>query len=57
MTLIWFIIWLIANTIGDNAPLLWDPVNVWTGALLLAIAIDLSRQHVPVGRGGRSEIQ
>jgi hypothetical protein len=51
MTLIWFIVWLIANSIGDHAPLLWDPVNIWTGALLLAIAVDLSRQHVPAGRG------
>ena len=52
MTLLWFVIWLVANTLGDHAPLVWDPVNVWTGTLLLAIAIDLSRQHVPVGRGG-----
>jgi len=52
MTLIWFIIWLIANTLGDKAPLLWDPVNVWAGTLILAIAVDLSRQHVPAGRGG-----
>jgi hypothetical protein len=50
MTLLWFIIWLIANSIGDHAPLLWNPVNIWAGTLLLAIAIDLSRQHVPAGR-------
>jgi hypothetical protein len=58
MTIIWFCIWLIANSIGDNAPLQTDPVNVWTGSLLLAIALDLSRQHVvPSGgrRHGRSE--
>lgn len=53
MTLIWFVIWLVANSLGDQAPLLWNPVNVWSGALLLAVAIDLSRQHVPVGRGGQ----
>ena len=51
MTLFWFIIWLIANTLGDKAPLRWDPVNIWAGTLLLAIAVDLSRQHVPAGRG------
>jgi hypothetical protein len=51
MTLLWFIIWLIANSIGDHAPLLWNPVYIWAGTLLLAIAVDLSRQHVP-GRGG-----
>lgn len=52
MTLIWFVIWLIADMVGDHALLLWSPVNIWAGTLLLAIAIDLSRQHVPSGRGG-----
>jgi hypothetical protein len=47
MTLIWFVVWLIANNIGDNEPLLFDPVNWWTGTLILVIALDLSRQHVP----------
>ena len=45
MTLIWFVVWLISNVIGDHEPLLFDPVNWWTGTLLGAIAIDLSRQH------------
>jgi hypothetical protein len=27
-------------------PLLFDPVNWWAGALLLAAALDLSRQHI-----------
>ena len=53
MTLAWFIVWLVANTIGDHAPLLWDPVNVWTGTLLFAVAVDLSRNHVPRGRRDR----
>ena len=53
MTLIWFIIWLVANTIGDHAPLLWNPVNIWTGTLLLAVALDLTRQHVPPKPSGR----
>ncbi|HEX3331875.1 MAG TPA: hypothetical protein VHS27_18270 [Gaiellales bacterium] len=52
MTLIWFVIWLIANSVGDHAPLLWNPVNVWAGTLILAIAIDLTRQHVPTRGGG-----
>ena len=42
-----FVIWLIANNVGDNEPLLFDPVNAWTGTLILAIALDLARQHAP----------
>jgi len=49
MTLIWFLVWLVANLIGDKEPLRLDPVNLWTGTLLLAIALDLSRQHAEVG--------
>ena len=45
MTLIWFVVWLISNVIGDHEPLLFDPVNWWTGTLLAAIAADLGRQH------------
>lgn len=47
MTLLWFVVWLVSDQIGDRAPLRFDPVNWWAGALLLAIALDLSRQHVP----------
>lgn len=47
MTLIWFVVWLVANTIGDSEPLRTDPVNSWLGALLLAAALDLGRQHAP----------
>ena len=47
MTFLWFVIWLVANTIGDNEPLTLDPVNVWTGSLILAVALDLARQHAP----------
>jgi hypothetical protein len=50
MTLIWLIVWLIANNVGGHAPLLADPVNGWTGTLLLAVALDLARQHAPAGR-------
>ncbi len=47
MTLIWFVVWLIANLVGDHEPLTFDPVNWWAGTLLAAIALDLSRQHAP----------
>ena len=56
MTLVWFVVWLVANLIGDEEPLTFDPVNGWAGALLLALALDLARQHAPElgsGRGGR----
>ena len=56
MTLLWFIVWLIANFIGDEEPLRLDPVNFWTGALIFAVALDLGRQHAegarPSGRKG-----
>jgi hypothetical protein len=47
MTLLWFIVWLIADLVGDREPLLTDPVNVWTWTLILAVALDLARQHTP----------
>lgn len=47
MTLVWFVVWLVANTIGDAEPLRFDPVNGWAGALLLCVALDLGRQHAP----------
>jgi len=28
---LWFIVWLIANNVGGHEPLLFDPVNAWTG--------------------------
>jgi hypothetical protein len=52
VTLLWFIVWVSANAVGDNEPLLTDPVNVWMWTLILAIALDLSRQHAPA-RGRR----
>jgi hypothetical protein len=52
MTLIWFIVWLIADHIGSHDPLRVDPVNVWTATLLLAVALDLGRAHATrPGRG------
>ena len=43
MTLIWFLIWFIADRIGNREALLFDPVNVWTGTFLLALALDVGR--------------
>ncbi len=45
MTLVWFVIWLIWNNVGDKEPLLFNPVNWWAGLLLLAVAIDLTGGH------------
>ena len=50
MTLIWFVVWLMANSIGDHAPLSTDPVNTWRGTLIFAIALDLARQHTRLPR-------
>src|SRR6187397_244292 len=43
MTLIWFVIWFLADRIGDREPLLLDPVNVWAATLVLALALDVGR--------------
>lgn len=45
MTFIWFIVWFIANLVGTDEPLLFDPVNGWAGTLLLAVALDLAGAH------------
>jgi hypothetical protein len=55
MTLIWFVIWLIANTIGDPERLTVDPVNGWAGTLILVVALDLGRQHAPEFGGPRRQ--
>jgi hypothetical protein len=51
MTFIWLIVWLIADHIGNHAPLLFDPVNAWTATLILALALDLGGTHA---RGAKS---
>ena len=53
VTLLWFIVWVISNAVGDKELLLTDPVNVWTWTLILAVALDLSRQHTDVCKKGR----
>jgi hypothetical protein len=47
MTLVWFVVWLVANLIGDREALLVDPVNWWAATLILVVALDLGRQHAP----------
>jgi hypothetical protein len=54
MTLVWFVIWLVANNVGRHEPLTLDPVNAWLGALILAVALDLGRVGVvPTSRRDR----
>jgi hypothetical protein len=43
MTLVWFVIWLIANNLGGKEPLALDPVNAWVATLILAAALDFAR--------------
>ena len=51
MTLVWFVVWLVADRIGDREELLFDPVNIWAGALLLALALDVGRAGGVPSRG------
>ena len=51
MTVVWFVIWLIWNFVGDREPLTTVPVNFWAGALILAVALDLGGHHAAAGRG------
>ena len=53
MTIIWFVVWIIWNAIGDNEPLIADPVNFWLGALIFAVALDLGGHHASGGRRRR----
>ncbi|MGZ8697224.1 MAG: hypothetical protein ACXWZY_03765 [Gaiellaceae bacterium] len=50
MTLIWFVIWFVADRIGDQEPLILNPVNGWAATLLLVAALDLSRAGGLPGR-------
>jgi hypothetical protein len=50
MTLLWFIVWLVADHTGDRAPLLFDPVNAWAWTLILAAALDLAGIHTRAKR-------
>ncbi len=50
MTIVWFIVWLIANNVGGHEPLLFNPVNAWTATLILAIGLDLGATLTLAGR-------
>jgi hypothetical protein len=45
VTFLWFVIWLVANNVGGDEPLLLDPVNTWVATLVLAVALDLGGNH------------
>lgn len=53
MTLLWFIVWVIADHVGGREPLRFDPANVWAILLILAIALDLSAVHARGGQRAR----
>jgi hypothetical protein len=50
MTIVWVIIWFASDRIGDREGLTFNPVNVWAGTLLLAIALDLNRTLATKGK-------
>jgi hypothetical protein len=50
MTFVWFVVWFLFNLVGDSEPLTFDPVNVWAGTFLAAVALDLARQHAPAAK-------
>jgi hypothetical protein len=54
MTVLWFIVWFVANNFGDREPLRFDPVNAWAATWILAMALDLARSRAPgAGKYGR----
>jgi len=55
MTIVWFVVWLIADRIGDREVLTFDPVNLWAALLILAVALDLNRPQFAGGRARRGD--
>ena len=53
MSVLWFIVWFIADNVGGREPLHAAPVNAWAGTLLLAVALDLGSSHTRQGRRRR----
>ena len=56
MTLVWFLIWFIADNVGAHEALIINPVNGWAATLILAVALDLGSRHAsrlrrPCARG------
>lgn len=45
MTILWLIIWFVADQIGGREFLTFAPVNAWTATLILAIGLDLGAAH------------
>jgi hypothetical protein len=55
MTLVWLVIWLIANNVGGHEPLAGDPMNAWAATLVLAVGLDLNRPSIDLaGRRGQA---
>jgi hypothetical protein len=50
MTIVWFLVWLVASLIGDSEPLTFDPPNAWAATFLLALALDVNRPQAIPGR-------
>jgi hypothetical protein len=50
VTILWFVVWLVSDLVGDHEALRFDPVNWWAGTLLLALAIDLNRPVATIQR-------
>jgi hypothetical protein len=53
MTLVWFVIWLIANNVGAHEPLAAAPLNAWAATLILAVALDLNRPSVDFSKSDK----
>jgi hypothetical protein len=54
VTLIWLLIWLIANNVGGTEGLEFDPLNAWAFTLILAFALDVNRP-ADMYRSGKGE--
>jgi hypothetical protein len=47
----------VCDLIGDRESLTFDPVNAWAATLILAVALDLGRQHAPtMGERRRGDV-
>jgi hypothetical protein len=53
LTVIWFLIWLVADNVGAHEPLVADPVNAWAATLILAVGLDLGGAHARSSTVGR----
>jgi hypothetical protein len=45
VTVLWCVVWLVADLVGDREALTLDPVNGWTATWLAAVALDLGAAH------------